>query len=176
MKNHFLCILLLICFGAPFYGTYYSIIYQKIKVKKEIQEQLSECSEKRDLVHLKFSRKEINSKLGWEHDDEFEYNGKMYDVVKSEIIGDSAHFWCLMDTKETKLNQILHKLIAGHYHDNPVNKEKNKLLDNFSKALFFSDLLFYRHYLNPSELFISEHPVIYISNNIIPLTPPPELD
>ena len=119
MKNYLVFILLLFCFGAPFYGTCFFLQHQKHVVKKEIKRQIIAGIDKKELVHLKFSGSELHAELYWEHEKEFEYAGEMYDVVEKITIGDTTHFWCWPDHQETGLNQKLRKLVNDNFKNDP---------------------------------------------------------
>ena len=52
---------------------------------------------------------------------EFRFNGKMYDVEKSEIKGDSIYFKCYYDHKEN----ILEEIMALYFYNNKKDKTHN---------------------------------------------------
>ena len=89
------------------------------------------------LVLLSFPVTTAQDKLRWEHAGEFEFNGQMYDVVKTEIRGDTIHYWCFWDKKETTLNTRIKDLVAKAAGNHPQNKENQKRLITFLQTLYF---------------------------------------
>jgi hypothetical protein len=71
------------------------------RVKNRIEAGVRES----DLVVLSFSAGEALAELRWEHPDEFEYRGRMYDVVRKETAGGRISFWCRFDDEETDVRK-----------------------------------------------------------------------
>ena len=121
---------------VPFTGIYLWMQYQKKLIRKEVKIKLINSIDKEELVMLTFTRYEITTKLKWDHSKEFEYQGKMYDIVEVNTKDDTIFYWCWPDHKETKLNKQLNKLIAQALGNNQQNKEKHKRFQNFYKSLY----------------------------------------
>lgn len=92
-----------------------------------------------ELVKLKFTEQQKTTQLSWHHSKEFEYKGQMYDVVKSELHGDTTYYWCWWDHEETKLNKQLNELVAVVLGDSPKNEESKTRLFKFLESLYFSE-------------------------------------
>lgn len=137
VKNAIVVILFL-SFLAPTGGTFIFLQFQRRVVRKEVKKKMMAGIPKADLVLLVFTKKEINTKLSWEHAKEFEFEGNMYDIVYEEVIGDKKHYWCWLDTEETKLNKELDYLACNLFNQNPDNNQKQKILFSFYKTLYFS--------------------------------------
>ena len=73
--------------------------------------------EKHDPVEIIIHKDEIDSKLVWEHEREFELGGEMYDVISSQIMGDSIFYQCLHDAKETSINKRILSFIKNYLKD-----------------------------------------------------------
>lgn len=97
--------------------------------------------DKKELVLLKFSKTEIDTKLKWEHAKEFEFNHEMYDVVDKQISKDSISYWCWWDFEETQLNKRLNHLLVDVYQHDSKSKEKQASLHNFYKSIYFQPVL-----------------------------------
>jgi hypothetical protein len=69
----------------------------------------------------------IASGLIFNDEDEFTYQGKMYDVISSEKSKDHITFKCYSDNKETELTQNLKDKVDSE-KDAPVQKQKGSLL------------------------------------------------
>jgi hypothetical protein len=109
------------------------------KIKREVKLEILAGLDRKHLVTLKFSRKDSQEKLDWEHEAEFEYRGVMYDVVESEVCGDSIAYVCYPDRKETALNNQIRKLVAFYVANQPQNRENNQRVMNFFKTLFLHE-------------------------------------
>ncbi len=138
MNRKFAGILLILCFLVPAATTFIYLEYQKEMVKEEVIARMLMGMDKDLLVLLKFTKKEAESKLDWEHSKEFEYRGQMYDVVEFETKGDTTFYWCWEDKKETHLEATLENLIAQTLGNNPQNQENGKKVYSFFKSLYFA--------------------------------------
>jgi hypothetical protein len=175
LKNFLFAILFLLSFGMPFSGTCYFLKQQKRMVKKEIKKQIIAGIDKNELVCLIFANTEVQTGLRWEHAKEFEFNGEMYDVVESETIGDSTHFWCWWDHEETKLNIRLRRLVADHINSDPLSKRRQERLDNFLKSLFAEGSFQWLTSPDPLPEFHMRPVSYYLSICISPASPPPKM-
>ena len=132
-------------------------------------------TKKEELVLLKFTDKEIESKLKWKHSKEFEFEHQMYDIVSKEVKNGTHYYWCWSDNKETKLNQKLDQLLSSTLEKNTNNKNSKKRLNSLYKSLYCSKinnsktvLLIYKNKLKP----IADK--IYVSIYNTPPAPPPK--
>jgi len=106
--NGLIVFLLLACLSIdPAAGTFTWLHYRKTAVKKEVQKHIVEGIDRGQLVRLEFSREETQTELRWEHAGEFEYEGRMYDIVETKTVGDTVYYWCWYDHEETMLNRQL---------------------------------------------------------------------
>ncbi len=137
MKAKVSPILFLIILIAPALVTYCWIKYRQSEVRHEVKKMIIKGIDKDELVLLKFSKKDVEEQLEWEHSKEFEYNEQMYDVVESKVIGDTTYYWCWWDNDETKLNKQLSDLAANAFNNDPQKNEKQNRLISFYKALYF---------------------------------------
>lgn len=131
---------------------------------------------KEELVLIKVTKAESESKLRWEHSKEFEYKSQMYDLVSSETKGDSIFYWCWWDHQETKLNKQLAELVTKALNGDPQRREKKERMHAYFKSLYCSGIFSWNPDLSDFELLQSS---IYLVNfDSIPsstITPPPEL-
>lgn len=160
---------------APFAATYSWLQMQKKSVKSQVKKQIIAGIEEEELVHLAFTIDESKSILDWEHENEFEFQGLMYDIVKSEIRGDSIFYICWLDKVESRLNNKLNEILARNLGDNPQNRNKQKQLIDFYKILIYEELADIN--FNLFQAFNSnyhEHFLIYKSIKFSPPNPPPQ--
>ena len=91
------------------------------------------------LVLLKFTKKDEQKLLRWEHSREFEFADQMYDIVKTEAHGDTTYYWCWWDEAETKLNQQLEELLVSKQSKQPIQSSQQEKLIDFFKSLYCAD-------------------------------------
>jgi hypothetical protein len=137
LKQKFVGISLFFCLVAPLVATFTCLHYQKSLVRKEVKHQMIAGMDKDELVLLKFTKEESQTKLRWEHSKEFEYNSQMYDIAEKEIKGDTIYYWCWWDHEETRLNRQLDDLVANVLGNNPQKRERQEKLVEFYKKLYW---------------------------------------
>jgi hypothetical protein len=174
MKGKAIGIFLLICLVAPIVVTFTFLHYQKKQVRKEVKHQIIAGIDKSELVLLKFTEEESQSKLKWEHSREFEYNDQMYDIVETEIKWDTIYYWCWWDNKETKLNKQLDNLLANALENNPIKKDNQKRLTNFYKSLYCQQLPNWHWFSFQTEQMTTDYTSGYLTIFYPPPVPPPE--
>ena len=125
---------LLLCLTLPFMATWKFLSDHLHKTKKEVSIKLADGTDNETEVLLKFTHKE-SSHLYWEHSKEFQYKGEMYDVIRSEVRGDTNWYWCHWDQKETKIKKSRTSLFAGNNDSNPVNQNTTDHIVRFFKSL-----------------------------------------
>ncbi|MBK9726698.1 MAG: hypothetical protein IPO86_01125 [Saprospiraceae bacterium] len=176
MKRPFFGILLFFILVVPVVTTFVALHLQKKQVKREVKRKMIAAIDKAELVLLKFTDREKQAQLKWEHEKEFEYKDEMFDIVESEFKGDTSYYWCWWDHEETKLNRQLNELVSSAMGDNPKNQENQIRLYDFFKALYFSE--FYKvGTISIREVdlkyFYPQH--FYHSMCNAPLVPPPKI-
>ncbi len=138
-----------------------------------MEKQIITGIDKNKLVLLKFTRAAVQTKLSWEHSNEFEFNGSMYDVIETETKGDTIFYWCLPDSEETKLNRQLKNLLVNALQKDKQNKEKQEHLVIFCKSLFYSKIFQWKAFFD-SEMLSMTRPFFYYSSLFFsPPVPPP---
>ncbi len=167
---------LFLCIVAPIGITYSLLQCEKYQVKKTIKWRMIAGMDKSGLVLLKFSKEEAETQLEWEHSREFEYKGRMYDVVEKSVHGDTIWYRCWPDDEETKLNLQLNELVASAMGKNPVSKDSRDRLNNFLKSLYCSDHSDKNLLANNAKEISPFHfSSDYSSFCFSPPTPPPEI-
>lgn len=169
-------ILFLVFLTAPFLGTYIFLQYNKMEIRKEVSVKIYSGPDKKDLVLLKFTIEESETKLNWKHAGEFEYCGQMYDIVEKRQEGDSIWYSCFHDFKETRLNKEVARLVNRTLGHDPYQKSQTDKLTDFFKTVFWQDAFAWKPYaslysiLNFSFLIFN-----YSSLAFSPPSPPPKL-
>ena len=139
LKSKAFGILLMLCFLAPLASTFVIHQIQKKQIKKALKQKIIAGLNKKELLLFKFTEKEKQTQLEWEHSKEFEYKGEMYDVIETKIIGNTTYYWVWWDCEETKLNRKLNELVTLALGNNPQNQENQKRLNHFLKSLYFTE-------------------------------------
>ncbi len=161
---------------APAVVTYSWLQQRKRAVKKEVKWKMIAGIDNKELVHLKFSKKEISEKLNWKHSKEFEYNNQMYDVVDTVVSKDSIQYICWWDFEETKLSKQLDELLVGVYQHDSKSKEKQDLLTKFYKSIYLSPLFSWFPSTNIESIIeVNSNCIFYQSKFLKINSPPPNI-
>lgn len=113
--------------------------YQRKQIRREVKNMIMSGLDKSDLIELTFDDAEI-SELKWKHDAEFEFEGRMYDIVASEQQNHQTTYWCWLDKEETALNAQLDDVLNIALIGNRNRRTKEIQLDNFMKSLLYVEL------------------------------------
>ena len=168
-------IIILLCLIAPLCGSYLYIYLKKISIKKEVAEIIKSQPDEKDVIVLTFSEEEKNTVLEWKHDREFEFRGRMYDIIDHRKEGELYIYTCYKDHKETSLNREKEKLIAKSLGQDPQQKKQDKQIKNLFSTLFCKDYFAWSSNINPPSNF--EFLIFnfkFSSIIIAPLAPPPK--
>lgn len=139
MKRSVTAIFFLFVLIAPVVVTFAYLHIHKLHVKKAAKWHVLNHTEKNDLALLKFTQTESKQNLHWKHAAEFEWQGKMYDIVHTESRQDSVFYWCFEDDEESKINKKLSALLNDNWIGNPIRNEQENRLTNFFKSLFHQE-------------------------------------
>ncbi len=162
----FFCLLTFLI--IPLQSSFMSIQLRKKILRKEIKRKIIAGLHDDELVKLKFANSEIQNKLRWKHSKEFEFNGEMYDIVKTKKTADSIEYYCWWDSEESKLNRKLIALVVRAFPDLPENKELNFQLSNFYKSIFFESTCALKIQKDKNLLFTcNTASFFYLSNRIL---------
>ncbi|MCU0370451.1 MAG: hypothetical protein MUC31_03460 [Bacteroidales bacterium] len=174
--NTALALVLLTCLFLPFAGSYLFFDYRAKTIKKEVSALILQGIREELLVNMTFSLTDADKQLNWKHAREFEYDGRMYDIVRSAAKGDSITYTCFRDHKETRLYQQKQKSIAKALGHDPLQKKQNERLRNFFSNFFVQQNQAANHILSFLSLShyalnIKHYALVYI----IPPSPPPKI-
>jgi hypothetical protein len=112
-------ILLLTCLCFTLLGYHLIFNHQLSAVKSEMKAFLKSQKDYKDVVQLSLNEKE-SKQVYWENENEFRYNGEMYDVIEKKIKGNQIVIRCIPDKKETAL--------LNEYQKNNKSKSSNLTL------------------------------------------------
>ena len=97
---------------------------QRQQAKREIKQRLKAAAKEEDLIRLTIPlalERGSNTRFLRIDDREFRLDGKMYDIIRQEVRGDTTYYVCIEDVKETVLFAGLEALIR-----NDINHEGQK--------------------------------------------------
>lgn len=176
MHRAFTCCFLLLCLAAPVLLSYGWLQHQRAVVRKEQKRQIAAGLDEDTLVLLKFSEKDSRTLLRWEHSMEFEYQNQMYDVVETELRGDTVYYRCWLDQKESVLNRQIQDLVAKALEKSPENQQNQQYLAHFFKSLFNVGLPSWPVDMPEPEVVKPDFPSVLpmVSAWVLPSVPPPE--
>ena len=92
--------------------------------------------EEHELVEIIIHKDQIKSKLTWEHEREFELGGEMYDVISTEIKGDSISYRCIHDAKESSINKRMISFIKNYLNDQTGKDASLIVFSDIFKVLY----------------------------------------
>lgn len=147
-----LTILLLITFVYNFLGTGFVYNVWLYSIKENVKEQIERGIDgERTIVKVPKSWSENPPEnFKWHEDQEFEYRGQMYDIIRQETRGNEIWYYCYWDEAETKLLNNLSKYVSNYLHQHPQKNQKTSFLSTYLDKVF---LLFHLGgLLTPSEV------------------------
>jgi hypothetical protein len=134
--------------SIPFTGTMMYLQHEK-GIAKHVMSEYLQAYAKKDVVDIIIHKDQIHTILAWEHEREFEFAGEMYDVISSQIMGDSIIYQCLHDAKETSINKRILSFIKSYLKDESGSDVS---------LIVYSDIFKVLHH--PITSFIGEHILI----------------
>lgn len=173
-KHRTLALTLSILLLAPALVSISSLQIRIYQVKKEVKILLINQLPSSDLIQFTFD-KVLAAQLEWEDDLEFKYEGKMYDVIAADTVGEMIHYTCWPDHEETVLNQLLTKSVIDYLAGNHAHGRDKQMLQSYQDFKYLISVLLPDSY--PWCYFLAIHtnwdkpifkPVYYT-----PPTPPP---
>jgi hypothetical protein len=118
----------------------FSLLQNQIRrdVRKRIKAGVSES----DLVHLaipKSLEQSPNTRFQRIHSREFRFDGRMYDIVRQEVRGDTTYYACIYDHAETALFADLHLMMQDEMQSNPERRQQQREIRRMIDAHYLRD-------------------------------------
>lgn len=135
MRKKVIGIFFLILLFAPAAVTYGWLHLKKQAVKREVKWRILRGIDKDELTVLTFTHAEAKA-LHWKHSREFEYEGKMFDIVVAEETAAGITYWCYNDREETEIETRIGKLAQTLFQSDPQSKEQEQRLINYFKTQY----------------------------------------
>lgn len=131
----FLGVATLLLLFASFSGMYSWLQLQKYRARKEAKALIINSTVPDQIRVLAYPERAEPAGLRWVHEDEFEWNGSLYDVLKSETRNDSVFLHIWEDRKETALNQEIRSLTRRLVQANNETPDEESRWVQFLKQL-----------------------------------------
>ncbi len=107
---------------------------QKRIIRNSIKELIYNGLPDAELVRIVVNPNNSDDLL-WHHQDEFEFQGSMYDVISKDSLKDSIIYMCFLDEKESKVNITIDKLSKNIWSHSPLSNDfETKLVDFIQKV------------------------------------------
>ncbi|HTM67626.1 MAG TPA: hypothetical protein VL093_14970 [Flavipsychrobacter sp.] len=175
MLQRIVAILILLVLLTGLGGYFVVFKVEQFALRREMKERIKSSLPESQLQHFAFS-KQKTSTLDWERKGkEFRLDGDMYDIVRAETEGDTVHFYCLRDDKETKLFAGLDQLMKAQ----TTAGKSGKIAGGLLKIFFSFNSLPVGGYILPSYCFedVRTFPLFILSTSTgvaEVYSPPPE--
>lgn len=163
-----LVIIFVLLFNIAGYFVWFVVQKQKNykDINKEIRSRVRFNLNKDKLALIIVSEADKDDLLWTEFGKEFEYEGTMYDVVKSEVKDGKIYFYCINDVKEMQLKANFLKI-----HKVGKRASKIKKIPQITYFLFDQSGKQFKISHNYNYFFLQKK---YVSNIIDIISPPPE--
>ena len=177
MKKLF-AILLISLFMYNYVG--YLVVFKTVQhaIKKEIKTKIKGNLDNKELTLIKdpvYPRNDQKRKLHWKEDNEFLYEGNMYDVVRQYQMNDTIYYYCINDTRERDLFAHLDDQVNEKMTGKSVARNLVKIFKLTIEQNYFIDITAYT-LLTKSKATVHNFLVQgYVPVNIDVESPPPEL-
>lgn len=145
-----------------------------MEVKHQVKESIKNGLAISELLLLKFSKTEAQN-LKWEHDEEFEYHGEMYDVIQMHESADSIGYLVWHDKKESKINRLISETFRQGFRTDAKKAETQKRFNFYFQLLYFhASTAEYSSIPTSKNLLNTSMSTIYKLDVFSPQVPPPE--
>ena len=111
---------------------------QQYQVREAMIERIKEGVPDEELTLLKIPQASEQAGYIFQliYDREFRYEGKMYDIVRREIHGDTTWYYCISDEAETVLFANLNEVVNREVNQNPRRKQQSEKLQQLLNPFF----------------------------------------
>lgn len=159
-------LILLAVFLINLEGTYLLFLFQQSKNLKDIRAEIRKNLKDEILTLIIVPNNKV-SQIHWiRKNDEFIYDGKMFDIVRVKSTHNEKYFYCINDEKEKQL-------ISDYQKKCDQNNKSNTLLRQISNSTFFFTFFSLVITLPINTICFSEYDFGYKSMIIDILSPPP---
>ena len=108
---------------------------QKREIRKSVKQFIYQELDSNQITTVKLPKNE-RKRLEWHHQDEFELDGRMFDVLDSILMNDSIVYHCFWDRKESEVNLKIDALALNIWNHAPDGRGVESSLVDFVKKLY----------------------------------------
>lgn len=119
-------IFLLAIFAVPFFWGPSWLSMEKRQIQKNVRNFILPSVDESELIIFEVSTSDTTTHFKWKHSKEFEYQGKMYDIVKRKQTGDEITYLVWQDDEETVINSKI-KQLTNSIFNNSSESQNNQL-------------------------------------------------
>jgi len=112
--------------------------HQKREIRKSVKQVIYQKLDLEDISCIKLGKNQLRL-LNWHHQDEFELDGRMYDVIDSSFMKDTVVYHCFWDRKESEINLKIDALALNFWNHAPVGGGVESSFVDFVKKLYPGD-------------------------------------
>jgi len=156
-------------------GYYIVFRVRQLELQTEVKIYLRSHANDRHLTHFEFSTRNgriVHEQFQWVENNEFQFAGKMYDVIDLREKGEKIILSCLEDKKETEL---VKSFAATQQEESRTGKNTSlSLLQLFSNLYVINEVEGLPLSPQQSPNSYSEYQAFLINRNSEILTPPPQ--
>jgi hypothetical protein len=145
-------------------------------IKENVEEKLAKSFKKSDLTCI-VANPENLTKISWESfDKEFRFEGKLYDIVFTEIKGNQTYYYCLSDEEETRLETKINLFLDKKPEQLPFGNNAKSFLQFLLEPLTIhtNSLLDFKYFTELQSFKFPQISFPKISDLISKLKRPPQ--
>jgi len=114
-------------------GYYIVFTIMKMDLHEEMRSEIKNINNK-EIQKLIFQVSEFKAKVKLTEDDEFIFNGEMFDIIRSEKNGDNIIVYCINDKKEEQLISFVKENYSScNDRQNPLKERTLQIIKNIIK-------------------------------------------
>ena len=134
-------IALLLLFVTPYFLGPSWLRMEKRQIQKHVRNTILPTIDDSELISLTFSSEDTLTELRWKHAKEFEFQGRMYDIVKRNRQENSITYLVWQDDEETEINTKIKQLTNTIFNTSSDSKNSQLTFQLMVKTLYFPPLL-----------------------------------
>ena len=150
--------------------------YERHEIREKMEQKLLNSLEKSELICIIENAKNL-PKIAWERPKkEFSFEGNLYDVVYTENVLGTIHYYCLSDKDETKLEAKIDKLLETQNQHSPFGNHSKLLLDFLSQPLIScqNSTFYFKYFIHKKPSISSNLAILHTSDYVSKLKQPPQ--
>ena len=151
-------------------GMYFILNVRQNRIRKEMESSIINGIPEEKILIFTFNDEELEG-LRWQRKSEFQYEGKMYDVLKTVHKDNKILLYCVLDKMESKifseLIELIYRELSGKSKHDGKSNSKSGISDQFIHRgkIELIKITFYK-YLNFN--YLCKWPIGHLSTVFLP--------